>query len=160
MRCMSDAKSHPERRRPAHHSFVERSNRMPILFLTVCTQDRKEILANPVVHETLLEAWQSAGQWLVGCYVIMPNHLHLFCSPVNRDAENVARWVAYWKRLVSIRLPDYRPLWQRDCWDTQLRHHESYSEKWAYVRNNPVRAGLVEHADDWTYQGIVNHLPW
>jgi len=29
------------------------------------------------------------------------------------------------------------------------------SEKWNYVRDNPVRAGLVENAEAWPYQGEV-----
>jgi putative transposase len=36
-----------------------------------------------------------------------------------------------------------------------LRHGESYSEKWDYVCQNPVRAGLVERAEDWKFQGEV-----
>jgi putative transposase len=34
-----------------------------------------------------------------------------------------------------------------------LRNDESYSQKWEYVRENPVRAGLVVRADEWPYQG-------
>ena len=131
-----------------------------IIFLTVCTDQRKKILADPDVHKALLDAWHSSGQWLVGRYVIMPNHIHLFCSPANSESVAVAQWAAYWKRLVSLTLPDHQPIWQRDCWDTQLRSHESYTEKWEYVRSNPVRAGLVEKPEDWPYQGIINHLPW
>jgi len=29
-----------------------------------------------------------------------------------------------------------------------------------YVRNNPVRAGLVEKAEDWKYQGELHKLRW
>lgn len=50
--------------------------------------------------------------------------------------------------------------WQRDYWDRQLRNGESYGEKWAYVRTNPVRAGLVERPEDWLYQGEMNELRW
>jgi len=32
--------------------------------------------------------------------------------------------------------------------DHILRNDESYSEKWEYVRENPVRAGLVQRAQD------------
>ena len=36
------------------------------------------------------------------------------------------------------RVPPRNPsLFQRDCWDRQLRTGESYSQKWEYVRNNP-----------------------
>jgi hypothetical protein len=37
---------------------------------------------------------------------------------------------------------------------------DSYSEKWYYVRNNPVRASLVEHADNWPFQGELEILFW
>ena len=42
----------------------------------------------------------------------------------------------------------------------RLRRDESYSEKWDYVRMNPVRAGLIADPDRWPYQGILNELPW
>lgn len=148
------------RRHPVHHPPLERHNKSTILFLTVCTRQRRKILACPYVHDALLKAWESSKYWTVGRYVIMPDHIHLFCSPVAHEAVGIAQWTAYWKRLVSQQLPDLKPMWQRDCWDTQLRNHESYTEKWEYVRNNPVRAGLVEKAEDWPFQDTVNHLPW
>jgi hypothetical protein len=36
-----------------------------------------------------------------------------------------------------------------------LRPAENYAEKWNYVRENPVRAGLVKNANDWPYQGEI-----
>ncbi len=153
-------KTSPQRKHPAHHAFVEGHNKSIIVFLTICTHQRRKILATEFVHETLLDIWALSRQWKVGRYVIMPDHIHLFCSPVSRESENVAKWTTYWKRMVSRKLPDLQPLWQRDCWDTQLRRHESYSEKWGYVCNNPVRAGLVKQADQWPFQGTLNHLSW
>jgi hypothetical protein len=35
---------------------------------------------------------------------------------------------------------------------------QSYSEKWNYIRDNPVRAGLVSAADDWPYAGEIETL--
>ena len=51
-------------------------------------------------------------------------------------------------------------LWQSGCWDTQIRTGSQYKDKWEYVRNNPVRKGLVADADHWPYQGRVNVLEW
>ena len=62
--------------------------------------------------------------------------------------------------LPNVPLSRPPPLFQRDCWDRQLRTGESYAQKWEYVRNNPVRKGLVAHADEWPYQGQVNVLEW
>ena len=41
--------------------------------------------------------------------------------------------------------------WQRDFFDHRLRCDESYIEKAYYIRNNPVRAGLVDNPQDWPY---------
>jgi hypothetical protein len=36
-----------QRKHPVHQPISERRNEASIIFLTVCTQDRKRILANP-----------------------------------------------------------------------------------------------------------------
>ena len=48
-----------------------------------------------------------------------------------------------------------RNLWQPGFFDHLLRHDESYSEKWLYVRENPIRNGLVEKWEDWPYRGEI-----
>ena len=71
-------------------------------------------------------------------------------------------WVRFWNSYVSKNWDDplQLPIWQRDFWDTQLRKDESYGEKWHYVIENPVRAGLVRRSEDWPYQGELNILDW
>ena len=70
--------------------------------------------------------------------------------------------MSYWRNLVTKGWPDRSPLpiWQREYWDRQLRRKESYAAKWDYVKNNPVRHGLVTKADDWPYHGELNALAW
>ena len=83
----------------------------------------------------------------------MPDHLHLF---VRGSADfNLAQWVNGLKRAISVALgaTKKRPLWQPGFFDHLLRNDESYSQKWKYVRENPVRAELVVRADEWPYQG-------
>jgi hypothetical protein len=36
---------------------------------------------------------------------------------------------------------------------SRVRNDESYSQKWDYVRENPVRVELVVQTDEWPYQG-------
>ena len=160
--------SEQKRRFPAHQPAVETFNRSVIIFLTVCAAQRNPIFAEERVHNILLNAWKSADQWCVGRYVIMPDHIHLFCSPAVREYPALKEWVRYWKSLTARLLVEFgaggtapsRTIWQRDFWDTQLRTHESYSEKWEYVRRNPVRAGLVTHPDQWPFQGEIHSLRW
>jgi hypothetical protein len=56
----------PQRQRPAHFSTQERHNRAIIFFVTVCTQNRRPILANSRAHDALLAAWQKADSFDVG----------------------------------------------------------------------------------------------
>jgi putative transposase len=150
------------RKYPAHIAPVERHNEPIIIFLTVCSKDRKRIFDSRDVADVIVNAWVEAKSWLVGRYVIMPNHIHLFCAPGVFPPEPLKQWVRFWKNVASKKWPraDEHPIWQRDFWDTQLRRHENYDEKWEYVIENPFRAGLVRKSDDWPFHGELNFLPW
>src|SRR6266481_4746855 len=66
----------------------------------------------------------------------------------------LSSWIGGLKRAMSVALKSQR-LWQPAFFDHILRNEESYAEKWNYVRDNPVRAGLVELAENWPYHGEV-----
>jgi predicted DNA-binding transcriptional regulator YafY/REP element-mobilizing transposase RayT len=151
-----------DRRTPAHHVPAERHNEPIILMVTVCTKDRKPLLANQVALDLLSEAWRRADSWHVGRFVLMPDHLHLFCSPAEFPARAVDQWIRLWKADVSRKWPRKadQPIWQADFWDRQLRKDEHYSERWNYVWENPVRAGLCGRPDDWKWQGEIHELRW
>ena len=48
--------------------------------------------------------------------------------------------------------------WQEEFFDHVVRSSESYSQKWDYVKENPVRAALVKRSDEWPWQGEVESL--
>jgi putative transposase len=116
------------RKHPVHMPAVERHNEAVIIFLTVCSKDRKPIFAFSDAAHAIISAWREAKTWLVGRYVLMPDHIHLFCAPGVFGAEPLKEWVRYWKTIASKKWPrpSEQPVWQRDFWDTQLRRHESY----------------------------------
>jgi REP element-mobilizing transposase RayT len=149
----------PRRRIPAHPPPVARPSL--IVFVTICTALRKPILADPVATATIRRPWHDADGWAVGRYVFMPDHLHLFRAPAREDITLV-QWLRYWRSLASRRwpYPDQHPIWQANFWDTQLRHADDYATKWEYVRDNPVRHGLVHHADAWPFAGGIGALDW
>ena len=159
---MTEQSKFYDRKRPAHQPVAERFNASRIIFLTLCTEKRKSILCNEAVHQLLIESLKKADSWIVGRYILMPDHIHLFCSPVGMEYPGLKTWINYWKSLSARVWPDRNAgkVWQRDFWDTQLRNGESYTEKWHYAVNNPVRAGLVESSADWPYQGEINELFW
>gem|GEM_PF-3455965 len=74
------------RRNPPTGVYILR-DRSTIVFLTICTLSRKLGLANSMVHNALVEAWKEADAWLVGAYVIMPDHIHLSCAPQGEEVS-------------------------------------------------------------------------
>ena len=134
-----------------HLDVHDRRDAPIIVFLTVCTKDRKAILASSESQALLIAAWGTAKMWRVGRYVIMPDHVHLFCAPAESETQPLLQWVKYWKSVAARTWtnPVESPIWQRHFWDTQLRRSESYDQKWQYVVENPVRAGLVARSEDW-----------
>ena len=148
------------------HADMERLKRLdqihtdpPLYFITACTHERAPILANGPLHAVFREFCLSAkGRGvLVGRYVLMPDHLHLFvCLPPG--PMTLSAWIKSLKNTLSkqwrhagIRSPH----WQKGFFDHLMRNHESEAEKWLYVRENPVRAGLCQHADEWPYAGEI-----
>ena len=137
--------------------------RHPIYFLTTCTNGRQPLLANAATHTILLTEWREMSArrgWRVGRYVIMPDHVHFFSAPVGASAATLAAAVGHWKtwtaHAIGRDLGFRGRFWERSFFDHLLRSAESRSEKWAYVRENPVRAGLVAKAEDWPYAGAVD----
>jgi REP element-mobilizing transposase RayT len=172
------------------HKHLRRLDRVwipnAVYFVTACTQDRRPILAGEQAAAVLRQEWASAAarhSWLIGRYVIMPDHVHFFCTaaddvagvadpglPAGHDlpasakpatgAESLANFMRAWKQWTAKRLKRELgfnvPLWQAEFFDHVLRSDESYAEKWAYVRENPVRAKLVARWEDWPWQGFVD----
>ncbi|MBI4325852.1 MAG: hypothetical protein HY674_11385 [Chloroflexi bacterium] len=111
------------------------------------------------MQDHLLQAWESAEAWLAGYYLIMPDHLHFFSAP--RDLKfTIEQWITFWKRQFRRIHQDPACRFQADAFHYRLRRDENYIEKWNYVRENPLRKGLVQHPEDWPYQGMLNVLQW
>ena len=121
-----------------------------IYFITICVAHRKPVLANNAAFSAFKRAVARLRHWKVLAAVLMPDHLHVVVAPEDRDAKvgnfsgALKRWIreelgASWK-------------WQPGCFDRPLRSDESLHEKWRYLQENPVRAGLVSNSGNWPYQ--------
>jgi REP element-mobilizing transposase RayT len=121
--------------------------------LSHCARNRRKLLANKPVHEVLINYGQSAVHrgYALGRYVIMPDHIHLFVS--GTDGFDLGLWIRGLKRVVAAAVSGGRSMWQTGFFDHVIRNSESYSQKWEYVRDNPVRAGLVLETREWPFQG-------
>jgi putative transposase len=131
----------------------------PVFFITFCTYRRRKLLATDFANAAFTQFANRAYEKhnvAVGRYVIMPDHLHFFvCGPDNFE---LGRWIGLLKQSLAKAVSsavETNPIWQRGFFDHLLRSDESYSQKWNYVFDNPVRAGLVRKAEEWPYSGEI-----
>ena len=148
----------PERDNP-HDGVFDIRGQTTIIFVTVRTRNREPWLANESAHATLRAVWLCSRAWMVGRYVVMPDHVHFFASPGESEME-VEAWLKYWKSMVSRAMGTQSGKWQSRGMHHRLRDGKSCQEKWEYILDNPVAAGLVEEPQAWPYQGEIFELTW
>jgi putative transposase len=134
-----------------------------LYFVTICVAGRCPVLANDRAVSVLRVEFEAAPTrygWTVGRFVVMPDHLHFFCTgDETPGSASLSRFIGGFKQWTAKRILPAAglraPLWQKQFFDHVLRSNESYQSKWLYVRDNPVRAGLVRAAEDWPYGGEI-----
>jgi REP element-mobilizing transposase RayT len=90
--------------------------------------------------------------------VIMPDHVHLLLSPL-RDGSGwpfpLVDILQCLKSATAHRINKFLhhsgPVWEEESFDHVLRSDESLEEKCEYIRQNPVKAGLVRRAEDYPW---------
>ena len=126
-----------------------------IYFVTTCVADRQPVLANDAAFSALKNAIVRLVKWNVLAVLLMPDHLHAFVSPTRDRDEKLGNLSGALKRWIRPEL-NAPWNWQPGCFDRLLRSDESLHDKWLYVQENPVRAGLVARSEDWPYQIGLN----
>ena len=89
-------------------------------------------------------------------YCVMPAHVHLVLGPSPSCA--ITTFIGQFKNLAqraAWREGIKGAFWQSSFWDHFLRQEESTEAVVSYVLNNPVRAGLVQHRDDYPFSGSL-----
>ena len=115
-------------------------------YLTICTKDRKRILAeifsdatqdprvvltpNGQVVESFLRSIPGMDK-----YVIMPNHIHMIIHKTN--GRSIISDMRAFKSLVTKRIGE--SIWQESYYDHIIRNEADYQEKWQYIENNPAK---------------------
>ena len=87
----------------------------------------------------------------------MLDHVHLFVA-IDAEQLSLSDWMKSLKGTLSSKPRaggEAPPFWQKGFFDHVLRSGESYSQKWNYVRENPVRASLVKDWEEWPFLGEI-----
>ena len=120
----------------------------PVWFLTVCARQRDGHPLLPVAAAILEAACHRhrLHLWALRLCLVMPDHVHLLATLP--PETSLARAVGDWKRFLALR---HGIDWQRNFFDHRLRSEASATEKWHYIRLNPVRKGLCTSPEDWPW---------
>ena len=126
-------------------------------FLTLCANERRKILANAVLVESLVPVLRTTCEshsFNVNAYCFMPDHLHLVVMGES-DSASLPRFMQAFKSLAAretATLGIAKP-WQKGFYDHVLGDGESIDATALYAFLNPVRAGLVRRVEEWPYSG-------
>ena len=118
-----------------------------VQFVTVNAAERSE-MPFLAAAETILDAarfYHEYGRWFLYLFLVMPDHLHVLASfPSGNGKATCGAWKGFLRKKAGIRF-------QSDCFEHRIRNEHEFAEKWHYIRENPVRKGLVDMPDKWPY---------
>lgn len=87
------------------------------------------------------------------CWCVMPNHVHTMMEtlPQYSLGEVLHSWKSYTSKEVNRILNRRGRFWQTEYHDRFIRDDEHYANTFRYIEENPVKAGLVDNAEDWRW---------
>jgi putative transposase len=136
-----------------------------VLF-TVCLATRgSTLLVDEVVRlRGAVRATIAERPFAIAAWVVLPDHLHCVWRLPEGDCDYSTRWGAIKARFsqglvcgnrrASHELRREKGLWQRRFWEHHLRSEADFAAAVRYCWNNPVKHGLVERPEEWSYSSI------
>ena len=106
-----------------------------------------------------LQEKAAAHGFEVLAYCFMPNHVHLLVVGLT-ETSYLKPFMQQFKQIVGFAFKQEHgtSLWHRSYYDRVLRKDEDLQTVATYIWGNPVRAGLVESAEEYPYSGPVERL--
>jgi len=125
----------------------------------------KNVQIAEIVKNSLL--FLDKKKYLLHCFTIMPNHLHLIIEPVMKNnnwfsiADILHSLKSYTAMECNKKLCRKGQFWQHGHYDHMIRDDDDYNYQVNYIKNNPVKAGLVKHLEEWEYyvgkSSLIDH---
>jgi len=93
-------------------------------------------------------------------FTLMSNHVHILLKPSKKEGKaipvgEILRLIkGSTARSINQLLGMTGMLWHREYYDHWVRSQRELFNIFEYIRNNPVKAGLVSDASDWSWTWI------
>ena len=129
-------------------------------FITFSCYRRLPLLETPRAKGTFEETLERVRRWyglFISGYVVMPEHVHLLISEPERSTLAVA--IQMLKQITGreLRPAGGRSFWQMRYYDFNVSTEKKSVEKLRYIHRNPVRRGLVDKPEDWTWSSFRHY---
>ncbi len=115
----------------------------------------KCLLRRPEVASVVERGWChfDSKRYDLRAWVIMPNHVHLLIDlyPNCSLSAVVGSWKSYTSKEINRVLGRSGSVWGEDYWDRFIRNGRHLAAAVTYIHENPVKARLVERAEDWRW---------
>lgn len=105
-------------------------------------------LKEPSIAKHVISAMHhfDGTRYELGCYVVMPNHVHVLVRPTDCRQHSlediVGSWKQYSARRIGASLDTDGDLWQHESFDRIVRDEEHLYRALQYIGRNPELAGL------------------
>ena len=127
--------------------------------LVWCPKYRRKVLVGAVEADlrTLLRQKAEQLKVTIEALDIMPDHVHLLIRPIaGRSLPRVLQGVkGYSGREINRTLGRDGSVWQTESFDHLIRNEADWFDKFEYIHNNPVAAGLVPRPQDYPFSSLV-----
>jgi REP element-mobilizing transposase RayT len=111
---------------------------------------RRQGLARMIVQ--CLHKGVALGHYQLGAFVVMANHVHVLLLPILNPSRLLQSLKGFTAREANRMLGRTgEPFWQAESYDHWVRDEQEYARVTAYIETNPVKAGLVERAEDYRW---------
>jgi REP element-mobilizing transposase RayT len=141
-----------------------------VYFATWTTLNRRGLAAEErtAVLEAVLH-WDNV-RWEVFAAVVMSDHVHVLGRPMSTSGlltstchslESIVHSVKSFSSHAINRIRGASgSVWQTERENRIIRDEDEFWQKWQYIRDNPVKAGLAESAEEypWFFQQCVEDL--
>ena len=121
-------------------------------FITFVTAGRRPLFQRSATADLLINTllhYRGQGKYFLHEFVIMPDHFHALITPAQEIS--LERAVQFIKGGFSFRLRSKAPVWQASFTNHHVRDEEDFEQHREYIWMNPVRAGLVQRAEEYPY---------
>jgi putative transposase len=124
--------------------------------ITKCVMNRLPLLADPQVADIIFASLKyllATSEIKVLAFCIMPDHYHLLIFLLSEKtlSDVLGRMGSFTARKANAHYHQHGPFWQEGFHDHRCRDEDDIDERMIYIEHNPVRAGLVNSAEQWPY---------